>query len=69
MTTPMGTQQSLCSRLFVKILSTRVAVEEVMRVGLEIKRYRLLKIIRLMNSLEGWWDYELRILILKSLMR
>ena len=40
-----------------------------MRVGLEIKRYRLLKIIRLMNSLEGWWDYELRILILKSPMR
>ena len=59
----------LCSRLFVKILSIRVAVEEVMQVGLEIKGYRLLRIIRLMNSLEGWWDYELRILILKSPMR
>ena len=56
----------LCSRLFVKILSIRVAVEEVMRVGSEIKGYRLLNIIRLMGSLEGWWDCELRILILKS---
>ena len=55
-----------CSKLFVNILSIRVAVVEVMRVGLEIKGYRLLDKIRLMNLLEGWWDYELRILILKS---
>ena len=54
-----------CSRLFVNILSIRVAVVEVRRVGLEIKGYRLLDTIRLMNSLEGWWDCELRILILK----
>ena len=58
-----------CSKLFVNILSIRVAVVEVMRVGLEIKGYRLLDKIRLMNLLEGWWDYELRILILKSPMR
>ena len=56
----------LCSRLFVKILSIRVAVEEVMRVGSEIKGYRLLNIIRLTSSLEGWWYCELRILMLKS---
>ena len=38
-----------CSRLFVKILSIRIAIEEVMRVGLEIRGYILLDNIRLMN--------------------
>ena len=39
---------------------------EVMRVGLEIKGLRLLDVIRLMNSFVGWWEWELRMLILKS---
>ena len=43
----------LSSRLFVNMLSIRVAVEEVMRVGLEIKELRLLDVIRLMNSYLG----------------
>ena len=41
----------LSSRLFVNMLSIRVAVEEVMRVGLEIRGERLLDVIRLMNSI------------------
>ena len=41
------------SRLFVNMLSIRVAVEEVMRVGLEIRGERLLDVIRLMNSFVG----------------
>ena len=48
----------------MKILSIRVAVEEVMRVGLEIRGYILLHNISLMNSLVDWRDCELRILIL-----
>ena len=43
----------LSSRLFVNMLSIRVAVEEVVRVGLEIKELRLLDVIRLMNSYLG----------------
>ena len=43
----------LSSRLFVNMLSIRVAVEEVMRVGLEIRGERLLDVIRLMNSFVG----------------
>ena len=39
----------LSSRLFVNMLSIRVAVEEVMRVGLEIKELRLLDVIRLIE--------------------
>ena len=35
------------------MLSVRVAVEEVMRVGLEIKELRLLDVIRSMNSYLG----------------
>ena len=41
----------LCSRLFVKIMSIRIAVEEVMQVGSEIRGNILLDSIRLMNSL------------------
>ena len=63
----------LCSRLFVKILSNiRVVVEEVMRVGLEIRGNILLDNIRLVrlrvNNIDTEITHEIRKFISKLMV-